>query len=124
MGRAGLALTTDKSKAVCLYNTRIQKGGALLDDMRKLVRAWQATPAEQQMQAMIRANVLNKGTRARSADVLRRTYIPRFVEGPIPDAWKLVRPLAARGGSGALSVGQGTACRRFLRAADSSRFAL
>ena len=88
-----MALTTDEIKLVSQYNTRIQKGGALIDDMRKLVRAWQVIPAEQQTQALVRANLLNKKTRARSADILRRTYIPRFVEGPIPSAWKLVRPL-------------------------------
>jgi hypothetical protein len=46
-------------------------------------------------------------------------YVPMAVYG-----YATFLHLAARGGSGALSVGQGTACRRFLRAADSSRFAL
>jgi len=75
------------------YNTRIQKGGALIDEMRQLVRFWRDAPSEDLREAAIRSNVLNKATRARSADILRRTYVPRFVEGPIPNAWKLVRPL-------------------------------
>ncbi len=75
------------------YNTRIQKGGALLEEMRQLVRVWQETPVSQQKLETVRANVLNKSTRTRSADILRRTYIPRFVKGPIPNAWKLLRPL-------------------------------
>ena len=75
------------------YNTRLQKGGALLEEMRQLVRVWRDIPANEQKLATVRANVLNKSTRTRSADILRRTYIPRFVEGPIPNAWKLLRPL-------------------------------
>jgi hypothetical protein len=27
------------------------------------------------------------------ADVYRRIFLPRFIQGPIPNAWKLVRPL-------------------------------
>jgi Putative inner membrane protein (DUF1819) len=50
------------------YNTRIQKGGALLEEMRQLVRVWQETPVSQQKLETVRANVLNKSTRTRSAD--------------------------------------------------------
>jgi hypothetical protein len=88
-----LSPTINEPKQEPRYNTRIQKGGALIEEMRQLVRAWQEGPADEQKQAAIRANVLNKGTRVRAADILRRTFIPRFVEGPIPNAWKLVRPL-------------------------------
>jgi hypothetical protein len=80
-----------------LYNTRIQKGGALIDEVRRLVRVWDETAVDEQTQAAIRVNVLNKTTRARAGDILRRTYIPRFMEGPIPNAWKLVRPLEDAG---------------------------
>lgn len=75
------------------YTTRLQKGGALLEDMRQLVRSWREASNKQLREDVLRANVLNKGTRARLADVYRRTFVPRFVEGPIPNAWKLVRPL-------------------------------
>jgi hypothetical protein len=75
------------------YNTRIQKGGALIDEMRQLVRFWTDASTEDLKEAAIRSNVLNKATRARAADILRRTFIPRFIEGPIPKAWKFVRPL-------------------------------
>jgi len=75
-----------------IYTTRLQKGGALLDDMRQLVRTWSDAPAEDQRDNGVRSNVLNKDTRTRLADVYRRTFLPRFVDGPIPNAWKLVRP--------------------------------
>lgn len=75
------------------YTTRLQKGGALLDDMRQLVREWSDAPAAELRESGIRKNVLNKDTRTRLADVYRRTFLPRFVHGPIPNAWRLVRPL-------------------------------
>ena len=42
---------------------------------------------------VIRQNLLAKATRARVADTLNRIVIPRFVEGPIKDSWKLLAPL-------------------------------
>jgi hypothetical protein len=75
------------------YTTRLQKGGALLEESRALVRAWRDAPAKEVQDAIIRTNLLNKQTRARMADVYRRTFLPRFIQGFIPNAWKLVRPL-------------------------------
>jgi hypothetical protein len=75
------------------YTSKLQKGGALLTDMRELVRTWQDAPLDEQRSAGLRSNILNKATRARLADVYQRAFIPRFLRGPIPDAWKLVRPL-------------------------------
>jgi len=65
----------------------------MIEEMRQLVRAWTEAPADSQRKLAIRANVLNKDTRARMADVVRRGFLPRFLEGPLPNAWKLVRPL-------------------------------
>ena len=76
-----------------VYTTRLQKGGALLEDMRQLVRLWSDAPARALRDDVLRSNVLNKKTRARLADVYRRAFLPRFLEGPIPNAWKLARPL-------------------------------
>jgi hypothetical protein len=76
-----------------IYTTRLQKGGALLDDMRQLVRAWSEAPVATQRDTGVRTNILNKDTRTRLADVYRRAFLPRFVDGPIPNAWKIVRPL-------------------------------
>ncbi len=75
------------------YTSRIQKGGALLDETRQLVRLWDSSPLEENKAQVIRANPLNKATRARILDVLNRIFIPRFVQGPIPNSWMLLRPL-------------------------------
>jgi len=57
------------------------------------VRTWSDAPVAAQRESGVRSNILNKGTRMRLADVYRRAFLPRFVSGPIPNAWKLVRPL-------------------------------
>ena len=53
-------------KAPCPYNTRLQKGGALLDDMRLLVRQWSEVPAGPQGDAVVVENLLGKETRSRA----------------------------------------------------------
>jgi len=90
---------SDENQKSRKYNTRLQKGGALIEEMRQLVRFWATGSSKKVEEAAIRDNVLNKTTRARSADILRRTFKPRFVEGPIPNAWKIVRPLEDIGAS-------------------------
>ncbi len=61
--------------------------------MRQLVLLWSDAPVAENRAEVIRSNPLNKATRARLADVLNRIFIPRFVEGPFPNAWRLLRPL-------------------------------
>ena len=75
------------------YTTRLQKGGALLEETRVLVRTWNEIRTDELREKIVATNLLNKQTRARMADVYRRTYLPRFIRGPIPNTWKLVRPL-------------------------------
>jgi len=73
------------------YHSRLQKGGALLEDMRALVRAWSSESATAQSTSPYAS--LAKATRARAHDTLIRSFLPRFVTGSPPDAWRLVRPL-------------------------------
>lgn len=78
------------------YNSRLQKGGALLDDMRLLVRAWTDTSANEQRDIQVVENLLGKTSRSRAADTYQRAFVPRFVNGVPKDAWKIVRPLEDR----------------------------
>ena len=80
----------------CPYNSRLQKGGALLADMRLLVRHWQNTGVNGQQDTVVAENLLGKRTRARTADTLRRAFLPHFVNGQPPQAWKVVRALEDR----------------------------
>jgi hypothetical protein len=61
--------------------SNIQKGGALLDDCRRVVEVWDADRDPSQNLARIAdENLLAKASRARTDDVLRRVIGPRLVE--------------------------------------------
>lgn len=66
------------------YTTNIQKGGALLDDARMMVEAWDpALSADENLDAVRDGGRLVKGTRSRAADVVLRVLRPRLVDpGP------------------------------------------
>lgn len=87
-------LAMKKDKPGRPYNSRIQKGGALLDDMRLLVRHWHDEASfDEQRQKIILENILGKKTRTRASDVFRRAFAPRFLKGDPPESWRIVRPL-------------------------------
>ena len=73
-------------------NTRLQKGGALLDDMRRLVAAW-PPHANSEDAATFVMRKLGKPSLARARDTFVRTFRPRFIEGNPPEAWRLARAL-------------------------------
>jgi hypothetical protein len=83
-------------QGTCPYTTRLQKGGALLDDMRALVRTWQNGAVSTQREEGVRANLLAKQSRSRITDIYQESFLPRFVRGPVPNAWRIVRPLEDR----------------------------
>jgi hypothetical protein len=72
--------------------TRLQKGGALLSDMRRLVAAWSADSASEDDSAFV-MRTLGKPSLARARDTFTRAFRPRFLEGSPPEAWKLARAL-------------------------------
>ena len=78
------------------YVSRLLKGGALLDDMRLLVRSWSDNANDEHKVKLVIENRLGKKTRTRSAEVFRRVFAPRFLQGNPPRAWKIVRPLEDR----------------------------
>lgn len=76
------------------YTTRLQKGGALLDEIRIIVRNWSDDePWEEQSRKIIQDNILGKKSRSRAVDVYRRVFSLRFLKGDPPEAWKIVRSL-------------------------------
>jgi hypothetical protein len=74
----------------------MQKGGALLDDMRLLVRSWSNGCTAQQRNSIVAENVLGKESRAHAVDTYRRAFLPRFIQESPPAAWKIVRQLEDR----------------------------
>lgn len=75
--------------------SRILKGGALLDDARRLVEVWElGESAECNLRRIEAANLLAKPSRARAAVVLQRSLRPRLVDpGPrVIEAMKELLP--------------------------------
>ncbi len=77
------------------FTSNIQKGGALLDDARRLVEVWDPTedPAWN-LSRIATENLLAKPSRARAEDVLRRVLGPRLVE-PGPQVIAAMKELLA-----------------------------
>jgi hypothetical protein len=76
--------------------SRLQKGGALLGDMRRLVAAWSANSASEDASAFV-MRTLGKPSLARARDTFIRAFRPRFLNGNPPQAWKLARALEDEG---------------------------
>lgn len=75
-----------------LITSRIQKGGALLADMRQLVCHWAEKPVGTTPARFVK-DVLPKATQARAKDTYIRAFLPRFIDGSPPAAWKLCEAL-------------------------------
>lgn len=77
------------------FTSNIQKGGALLDDARRVVEVWDLDhDASWNLTRISEENLLAKRSRARADDVLLRVIGPRLVEpGPhVIDALKQLLP--------------------------------
>lgn len=68
------------------YTTRLQKGGALVGEMRALLLSWR--PERGTADDLVARNVLGHGSQARARDVINRTFIPRFVRSHPTDLWR------------------------------------
>lgn len=88
----------DTLKEKKLYTAYLQKCSAHLDDMRMLVRCWDSSsPVDEQKERIIQQNLLAKDTKSRVHDIFRCAFIPRFVKGSPPEAWKIAQCLEDRG---------------------------
>lgn len=73
------------------YTTRLQKGGALLPDIRRLLLEWDGSPGCGER--IVRENVLGLPSRARASDLVMRTFVPRYVRSSPPDLWRTMQAL-------------------------------
>ena len=84
-----------------LLNSSIVKGGALLDDSRRLVEVWDPElDSDANVAHITEGNLLGKRSRSRAVDVLKLVLLPRFV-APGPQVilslkGLLLRPAAFR----------------------------
>ena len=73
------------------YTTRLLKAGALLDEMRILVRNWDDLQnRNSQNRLILIENILDKPSRSRARDIVRSAFVPRFINGKPQEAWKIV----------------------------------
>lgn len=82
--------------AVRNFTTRLQKGGALIPDMRSIVAIW-SEGLEKEDPLTVISRSLPKATAARLRDTYVRSFRPRFLNGSPPNAWKIVRVLEDAG---------------------------
>jgi len=75
--------------------SRIQKGGALLADMRQLVCHWGEKDPNLSSRRFVK-DILPKATQARANDTYIRAFLPRFIDGSPKDAWMLCAALEER----------------------------
>ncbi len=75
------------------YTARLLKGSALLPQMRTLVRIWyeDATPAEI-IAHIERHHLLGSASHRRIKDIVTKVFVPRYVRGNPPHAWRFLRP--------------------------------
>jgi hypothetical protein len=76
-----------------MFTVNIQKGGAMLDDTRRVIEVWddEVDPATN-MRRIGEANLLGKASRKRANDVLLRIIGPRYVS-PGPEVIPALRSL-------------------------------
>lgn len=75
----------DKNKK---YNSNLQKAGAAIQDTKVLLKHWRNDiPQKEFVQNLISDNVLGKKSRKRTYDVLRCTFIPRYINGYPKGHW-------------------------------------
>lgn len=63
-----------------MFNTNIQKGGAMLEDTRRLIEVWDdSLDPDENLRRIADENLLGKASKKRTEDVLLRILKPRFV---------------------------------------------
>jgi len=80
-----------------IYTSRLLKGGALLEDMRKLIISFNGEDVNRSGLGHLLEALLGKKTRKRAKDVYRQIFVSRFLKGDPKDAWRIVKPLEAKG---------------------------
>lgn len=79
---------------VSKYNSNLQKAGAAIQDTKILLKNWQISLSTQEnSQIIINENLLGKKSRKRTYDVLRCTFIPRYINGYPPQHWQYLKKL-------------------------------
>lgn len=88
-------VVVERSAKLRPYTTRLQKGGAVVPEMRRLVLEWDGRPGC--AERLIQANVLSLPSRLRARDLVSRVFVPRFVRSSPADLWRALALLEQGG---------------------------
>jgi hypothetical protein len=86
---------TKRASSAQMYTSRLQKGGGLVPEMRRLVLLW--SDRSDAADRIVAENALSAPSRTRARDVITRAFVPRFVRSNPPALWRAVATLE-RGG--------------------------
>jgi len=76
------------------YTSNLQKGGAVLEDIKILLKHWRNDiPQKNLIKELISENVLGKKSRKRVSDVIRYIFLPRYVNGYPKNHWAFLKQL-------------------------------
>ena len=77
------------------YTTRLQKVGAQLSEMRRLVLEW--NDAEGFADQAVEQNLVAAPSRLRARDIVKRGFVPRYVDSQPPNIWRALATLERAG---------------------------
>jgi len=76
------------------YTSNLQKGGAVLEDIKILLKHWRNDiPQKDLIKELISKNILGKKSRKRVSDVIRYILLPRYVNGYPKNHWVYLKQL-------------------------------
>lgn len=81
--------------SAAVYTTRLLKVGANVDDMRRIMAAWDGRPGA--AGRVVLANPTASPSRKRIQDLLASGFVPRFVKSAPPELWRAVAVLDSGG---------------------------
>ncbi len=74
------------------YKSRFHHSGAMIDEMLLLVKHYDQTiPQNEWVESIIKDNILGKPSRSWTKEVISGSFLPRFVNGPILNAWNDIK---------------------------------
>ena len=76
------------------YTVSLTRGGALVDEMRILIDRFNPSlDITEWVDRIVGENALGKASRSWTNQIVNRCFLPRFVTGIPPNAWKPLKPL-------------------------------
>ena len=74
------------------YKARFHHSGAMIDEMLLLIQYYDPSiPQNEWVESIIKDNILGKPSRSWTKEVISGSFLPRFFNGPIANAWQDIK---------------------------------